>query len=153
MSTELRELQLRITDANGNQFAEEIINDIKEEQEFIEGMGPKDKMPDEMNFRIRKRGQVYDYRKMSIAIMAQPAPEAGGMNRKKMLEIESLMEKLEQADGQSSVLLEEGEWKLLRDKVEKHNFPGYARGIRIYTDVVIEQAEKVAVGKVEQIAS
>ena len=51
----------------------------------------------------------------------------------------------------SDARLEEGEWKFLRDRVEEHPFPRYSKAILAFTDAVIDETEKVEVGKVEPI--
>lgn len=146
----LRELKLLITDNKGRQLDDDVLEEIQEEQEFIKDMNHGDEMPEEMSFRIRKRGQVFDHLKMSIQIMEMPKGDKG-ISRKEGKSIESLLDKLyeaEEADERpDSVLIDEGEWKHLRDRVADHPFPNHGRATRAYQRNVIDDTEKVPVIK------
>lgn len=148
-SASMRELLLRATNDKGEDFPKGTLAEIDEEQGIIAALGFGETLADEIAFKIRRRGTVLDYRRMCLQIMSVPSEQ--GYTRKAMRQIGSLMDKLEDAAGKSDVLLEEGEWKFLRDRIEGHKFPNYSRGIRIFCDSVIDETEKVAVGKVENL--
>lgn len=148
----LRELFLRITDKAGVDLSEKVIKEIEEERACVKALEFGEVLSDVMVFRINKRGPVLNWREVCIAIMELPKDSTKGLDRKAMKQIESLLDKLDGAEGCRSILLEEGEWKTLRDRVEDHPFPGYSKGVRLFQDSVIDETKKVAVGKVEKIA-
>lgn len=149
LSPSMRELRLRVTDLNGVDVPRDEVELTEYEQHFLDTASEGEKVPADIAKKVRRRSECIDYRETCITIMSLPKDRQQGYTRKTMKQIESLMDKLDAAKGYESVLLEEGEWKFLRDRVEEHQFPRYSKGVIAFCDSIIDETEKVQVGKVE----
>lgn len=153
-----RELKLHITDSKGRAFNEEVLEEIEEERRIIENLKSGENLPKDISFRIQKRGIKYDHLGMSIDLLEAPAGDKQGVKRREGREVESLLDKLyevmdawEEGKGRpASILIDESEWKVLRDRVEEHSFPKHNRATRFYQRAVITDCERVAVEKAEE---
>lgn len=154
----MREFKLLILNRKGQEFTDDEVAQIREEDSFFKGLDASTEVNEEVRrhqFNQNKRGTVYDYLKMAVAIMEGPKPETKGVTRREAESFDSLMDKLWVAEDDSddgsrpaSIMLDEGEFKHLRERILAHPFPNRGRAItRFQKDV--DSIPKVPMQKVD----
>lgn len=153
----MREFKLLMINRKGVEFTPEDREIIKAEDAYFKDLGFEDEVSKDTRvhqFNQNKRGIVYDYLSMAVAILEGPKPDARGVSRKEAATLDSLIDKLWAAQDQAeegnrpeSVMLDEHEWTQLKERVLAHPFPNRGRATtRFQKD--IDNVPKVAVGKV-----
>ena len=146
MST-MRELKLLMTNTDGAEFSPEEIALIRDDDKVISSAPEGAKAAEHIAARVKARGVIYDYRLMLISIMEQPVAPGAGFNRQELKELETLLDKLDSAEGRSDVLISEQEYKLLAGRISQHRFPRYSKAVIKFTDTVIDDCHDVPIAK------
>ncbi len=154
----MRELKLLVIDRQGKEFSAEELAVIDLENAYFKDIGFEDEVSKDTRihqFNQNKRGTVYDYLKMSVAILEGPKPDARGVTRKEAASYDSLVDKLWAAEDANdagsrpeSLMLDEHEWTQFKERILAHPFPNRGRATtRFQRDV--DDMPKVPVGKVD----
>lgn len=123
----------------------ELENYLEEEEVLIEG----DQLSEEQMKRRQKRGMVLDYRNILKQLIGIPKGEKGA-NYNEMLQVKPILEMLNDAiSGETVLMLDKTEYKLVRTRVLEHNFPQVDLDLIGFIGAV-DHAEKVDVKPVTE---
>lgn len=118
--------------------------DLKHYNEEEATMRDGEELSDSMLERRKVRGRVFDYRATLEQIVGLPADMQRGANYAEMMQVKPILEKLKDADSGDDILLDSGDFKVIKTRVSEHRYPQINETIWNFIES-IENSVKVAV--------
>ena len=138
----LYQIDLPVLDDDGNPADAATIKQILEEYDVFESLEAGEKMPEGMVKRMNARGTMLDVKKTLLGIVKQPKGQ-GGMNFDDLDQVKPLVTLLKEADTGTAVYLEEGDYKILRERTKDYKgWSGYRDSVLVLRDNIMN-AKKV----------